>query len=521
MPTQQDFPAPKTQLIIARPGVERDGTRLARQAYIDAQWCRWYQNRPRKMLGYREQVRTVPALVRAIDIFSNDGASYVHLGTGDGISRYALDNSTGVTTGVVDRTPAGFVPDSSFNWQFAEMFDTAGGSTQLFALGTPSASSITTSTAYPLYYGDILTTAALTAVPGVTASGGVCAIPNFLFLYGHDGYVQWSAPGNPLDFAGAGSGDSRPTASKIVRGMTLRGQSGPAIILWSLDSVIIGQYNGDPALNYFSFTTLTSTASIMSSNGIVEHNGIYYWATSSGFSMFNGVVRDMPNDNNRQWFLENMNYSQRQKLFAFKVPRWNEIWWCFPYGNATECTHAVIYNYLQNIWYDTVLPTGGRTAAYYEYIFAYPLMAGGGLNDDTGGYSVWQHEFGLNEISGSVASSKAIKSYCTTNEFSFVEPQQPGQLGDDRAVAYSILEPDFDQSGDLFFKVISRANARARDTETETFVIPEDTTEMQLLNFKWTGRLNSFYIESNTLNGNYVVGSPVIHFLPSDGRRED
>ena len=44
---------------------------------------------------------------------------------------------------------------------------------------------------------------------------------------------------------------------------------------------------------------------------------------------------------------------------------------------------------------------------------------------------------------------------------------------------------------------------------------------MQLLNFKWTGRLNSFYIESNTLDGDYVTGAPVIHFVPGDGRRED
>lgn len=519
MPDQQQFPAPKTQLMVSMPGVERDGTQLARRTHIDAQWCRWYQNRPRKMLGYREQVRSVPALVRAMDIFSDNGASYVHLGTGDGISRYAIDNATGITTGVVDRTPAGFVPDASWNWQFAEMFDTAGGSTQVFALGTPSASSITTSSSWPLYYGDILTTAALTAVAGVSASGGVCAIPNFLFLYGHDGYVQWSVPGNPLDFAGVGSGDSRPVASKIVRGMSLRGQAGPAIILWSLDSVIIGQY--DANIEGFDFTTLTATASILSSNGIVEHNGIYYWATSSGFSQFNGVVRDMPNDNNRQWFLDNLNFAQRQKVFAFKIPRWNEIWWCFPYGDATECTHAVVYNYLQNIWYDTVLPNGGRTAAYYEYIFAYPLMAGNELNDDTGGYSMWQHEFGLNEVSGPQSTAKAIKSWYKTAEFSFVEPQQPGQLGDDRAIAYSIMEPDFDQSGDLSFKVYSRANARARETVTESFTIPADTTEMQLLNFKWTGRLNSFYIESNTLNGNYITGSPVIHFLPSDGRRED
>jgi len=519
MPEPQ-FPVSKPQLLLSEPGVVRDGTQLARNSHLDVQWCRFYQNRPRKMLGYREQVRTVPGIVRAIDVFSNDGVSYVNLGSGQGISRYAIDNTTGVNTGVVDRTPAGFTVSDDWNWQFAEMFDTAGGSTQLFALPTPSASSITTDADYPLYYGDVLGTGALVAVPGVTASGGVCAIPSFLFVYGHDGYVQWCAPGDPLDWVGAGSGDSRPCASKIVKGMSLRGQTGPAIILWALDAVIIGQYNGDAALNYFSFTTLTATASIMSSNGVVEHNGIYYWATSSGFSMFNGVIRDVPNDYNRQWFLDNVNYAQRQKVFAFKVPRWNEIWWCFPFGNATECTHAVVYNYLLNCWYDTVLPNGGRSAAYYEYIFAYPLMAGVQQDPDTDGYSVWQHEYGRNEISGPQSTAKAIKSYYRTAEFSFVVPRQPGQLGEDRTISYSIMEPDYVQSGDLTMQVISRANARAPEESSIRFTITEDTTQMELLNFKWQGRLNSFYIESNTLNGDFVCGSPVIHFVPGDGRRE-
>ena len=131
MPDQLQFPAPKTQLMVSMPGVERDGTQLARRTHIDALWCRWYQNRARKMLGFKEQVRSVSAPVRAIDVFSNDGASYVHLGTGDGISRYAIDNATGANTGLVDRTPAGFAPNPDFNWQFAEMFSTVDGSTQI------------------------------------------------------------------------------------------------------------------------------------------------------------------------------------------------------------------------------------------------------------------------------------------------------------------------------------------------------------------------------------------------------
>ena len=362
----------RTQIMASKPGVARDGTRLNRRQYIDAQWCRWYQDRPRKMGGYKEQVRAVDGIVRAIDIFSVDAFSYINIASGRALSRYAVDNATGANSGLVDRTPAAYLPDDSFNWQFSQQYLTAGNDTQIFASGTPSASILTGTSEHPVYYGDIVATTPLIKIPDglvdgpVTSSGGCCAVGPFLFLYGADGVVKWSTPSDPLDFEGVGSGDARPIADKIVRGYPIRGQSGPAIIMWSLSSVVLGQFVG--GTDIFDFTTMTNNASIMSSNGIVEHAGIYYWATTSGFSMFNGVVRDLPNDQNRQWFLNNVNISQRQKVFAFKVPRWSEIWWCFPYGTATECTHAVVYNWLGNFWYDTELPNGGRSAGFYEFI---------------------------------------------------------------------------------------------------------------------------------------------------------
>jgi hypothetical protein len=343
----------------------------------------------------------------------------------------------------------------------------------------------------------------------------------YLFLYGHDGVVSWSAPGKPQDFLNIGSGNSRPVSDKIVRGMPVRGSAAPAIILWSLSSVILGQFVGGDTI--WNFTTATTSGSILSSNGVVEHNGIYYWATTSGFSQFNGVVRDMPNDDNRQWFLDNVNLAQRQKVFAYKVPRWNEIWWCFPFGNATECNWAIIYNWLENAWYDTPLPNSGRSAAYYEFIFAHPIMSGVIVNSDTGGYSMWQHEIGYDEVSGAISSPKAIKSRFQTNEFNYVAPSQLGAQGINRSMSYSIMEPDFEQVGDLAWSTETRANARANIIASDPIFFsdaPLDNAD-QVLKIKLTGRLTSFIIESNCVGGNYITGSPLIHFQPGDARIED
>jgi hypothetical protein len=587
--------------MVSQPGVGRDGSRLSQRSYLEAIWCRFYQSLPRKMGGFAEQLRNTNGIVRAIDIFSNDGFSFVNIASGNAIQSYAIDNmsDSGTTSGLVDRTPVGYVANPAFNWQFSEQYDIPTDTTLLFASGTPSASSITTSSEWPVYWADPIGTARFVAIPDgalftasitgttmtvtamssgigslyeevdifgsgvapgttitavttdysagppvvpgvytvtpsqtvtsramsahqVRASGGCCASGYTLFTYGHDGIVQWSAPNNPLDFLATGSGDARPVGDKIVRGLPIRGQSGPAVIMWSLSSVILGQFVGTPL--WWDFTTVTASASVLSSNGFVEQDGIYYWATTSGFSMFNGVVRDLPNFDNKQWFLDNLNWKERQKVFAMKVPRWSELWWCFPRGASKECNWAVVYNLAEKRWYDTPLPNGGRSAGYYEFVYQHPIMAGIQPNPDTsGGYSMWQHEFGKDEVSGAVQQTQAITSSYTTSEFSMVEPQQPGQLGVDQGMSYSVLEPDFEQKGDLHFTVISRANARGKFRVSDTVTIAETPTtpKDQIITFKWSGRFTSFKIESNTAGGDYFTGAPLIHWQPGDARRED
>lgn len=59
-----------------------------------------------------------------------------------------------------------------------------------------------------------------------------------------------------------------------------------------------------------------------------------------------------------------------------KVPRYGEIWWCFPKGTSLEPNHAVIYNVRENTWYDTPLPNGGRGAGIFPTVFNKPIMTG-------------------------------------------------------------------------------------------------------------------------------------------------
>ncbi len=81
--------------LISAPGIQRDGTRLSQAQYSDGVWTRFYQDLPRKMLGYREQVRDLNGIVRALDVQSYDGFSYVHAGQQDVLQRYTININSG------------------------------------------------------------------------------------------------------------------------------------------------------------------------------------------------------------------------------------------------------------------------------------------------------------------------------------------------------------------------------------------------------------------------------------------
>ncbi len=68
----------------------------------------------------------------------------------------------------------------------------------------------------------------------------------------------------------------------------------------------------------------------MSPNAVVDYDGVYFWAGVDRFLMYNGVVREVPNVMNLNWFFDGLDPRQRAKVFAFKNPRYGEIWWCYP-----------------------------------------------------------------------------------------------------------------------------------------------------------------------------------------------
>jgi len=258
--------------------------------------------------------------------------------------------------------------------------------------GIPSGAtvaSVTNTTTFELSAAATLTGAStLTIDNNVSVSGGVVVLHPYVFVYGNNGLLRNCSAGNAQDWVSEDANEVNVASGKIVQGLPVRGGSNsPSGLFWSLDSLIrvsyapqslgvAGTQNFAPP-TFWRYDIISSQTSIMSSQSVIEYDGIYYWCGVDRFLMYNGVVKEIPNAMNQNWFFDNLNYQQRQKVWAQKVPRFGEIWWYYPRGDATECTDAIVYNVRENTWYDAGQAIGARrSAGYFSQVFAYPVNAG-------------------------------------------------------------------------------------------------------------------------------------------------
>ena len=496
--------------IISDPGVKRDGTLLEGSNYVDAQWCRFQRGLPRKMGGYRVLNKYLDSIPRALHDFTQNQTTYIHTGSATKLGQFSIDSS-GSASVVSDRTPAITASDDN-TWQLDALFES--GNTQIIAQVAPNLSDIANATGGELYSGDLMAATALTAITlpgGGSATGGICVLHPYLFYFGNDGYTGWSVAGAPSDLTSAGSGSANPASQKVIRGMPLRGGPGnsPSGIFWSLDALFRASFVGGSPI--FSFDTLATGISVMSPNSIIEYNGVFYWLGVDNIFSFNGFVREVPNLMNFNWFFDNITTDHAQKVFAFKVPRFGEIWWCAPLFGATEPSHALIYNTRENLWYDTLLPNGGRSAGIFPSVYKKPLVSGV-TEDSDGNYKMWAHEVGTDEVDGS--SSQPIASYFETNEISLAEQ------GKDGAVRCLMVEPDFVQTGDMTLQIRGRRNARAPENDGEIYTFSDTATSEneQIVHAKEQRRLLRFKFGSNTVGGHYEMGHVFAHLGEGDGR---
>lgn len=341
----------------------------------------------------------------------------------------------------------------------------------------------------------------------INVSGGVVMLYPYLFVYGNNGLIQNSSAGDFQNWVGADANANNVASTKIVKGLPLRGgTTSPSGLFWSLDSVIRVSYAPQTvgaATIYWRYDIISSQSSMLSSSSVIEYDGLYFWCGVDRFLMYNGVVAEIKNNMNINYFFDNLNYSQRQKVWASKIPRWGEIWWFYPKGDATECTDAIVFNVRDQVWYDAGEALGARrSAGTFSEVFRRPIWAGNEINSSNK-TTLWQHETGTNVVN--LTQESAIDSYFETNSIGWVNggPGQNSPMGPNKWIRLERVEPDFVQSGEMYLIVTGKGYADDVDDPSDPYYFDPTTLKIDMREQRREMRLR---FGSNVVNGNYETG---------------
>jgi len=549
-------------------------------------------------------------------------APYVRLGFSGTIP--ASPTQAWIANGAVF-TPDPVAGPYRLDWQFDAAFSPSGGQLQVLAHpgynlvnidnGVPSqvlVGNITPASGNTWdFYGLSDSQGANPTYKPISVDGGVCVLYPFIFVYGSYGYIannnvstQTSAAEynkqSLYDWNGPYANQVNVSASKIVKGATVRGgTNAPSGLFWSTDSLIRVSFTAANAPLYWNYDIVSSQISVMSSAGIVELDGIYFWMGVDRFYLYNGSVKVLPNDKNVNYLFDNINFSQRQKVWATKIPRFNEVWFFYPRGEATECTDAIIYNTKDQIWYDAgQAPGAQRSCGYttellptpiwcdwnYEPIYYTPqltiatptgqsapaanqfylagnqtstfspgdsvaflqdpaaptyvitnsvnivnttigapgvtkvtcatnfspaITTGQDVFAVTGGYNLWQHEFGVDRVG--LNGSTAIYSRVTTSDISWVggTPSGDNAQGVNRRMHLRRFEPNFVQTGTIAMSVLGRRFADD-DINTQVSGPYYFNADAGKIDLRVEYRLMRLKFESNELGGSFEMGRNII-----------
>jgi len=364
---------PTILMLPSLPGVRRDGTPTDADYFNEAQWTRFVRNRPRKMGGFQEISPFFSGPVHAGFLWSRQFMNIYCAFSSSGVE-YSYVDKNGAGSVVEGITPAAFAANTTAQWSYDYIFDAASGANATLLIASPmyTLDNIDDPTLSSIYVTPLNNPAVMIVVADANAkqSGGLFCTPPYTVLLGNDGNVTWSDANGPQNYTTGDAGSARVTGSKLVKGLPMRTGISSGGILWSLDSVIRMDWVGGAAI--FKFAHISTKSSILSQRGVIEYDGRWYWAGIDRFMTSNGVtVEELPNDMNLNWFFDNLNFDQRQKVFAMKMPRYGEIWWFFPFGDSIECSKAVIYNLRSKTWYDTDL---NRAFGFTPSNYRYPIM---------------------------------------------------------------------------------------------------------------------------------------------------
>jgi hypothetical protein len=172
------------------------------------------------------------------------------------------------------------------------------------------------------------------------------------------------------------------TQGYIVCGRNVRGTT----LVWTDVDVHAVNYLGPPLV--FGTTKLADNAGVPSPYAIHSSSEITCWLNQGSFWVFDGSVRTLPCPIQDR-VLRTVDWSQQGLIYSGGNSEFGEVWWWCPSvtGTAGECEYYVVYNYRENLWYDSLSASGvSRNCWIDKGVLSSPIAV------DAGDNTIYAHE---------------------------------------------------------------------------------------------------------------------------------
>lgn len=434
-----------------RPGILRDGSTFQGDYCTDGQWIRFVAGNIRKMKGQLE-ITNSPSNVTHLQIVNSGDVNYCYYATDTGVYKANIDLINYVLT-----DPVLIIEQEGNEVRWQSTIITKDASPFIVFFKTYDENNILSSAIGDMYTGKVSSSNMLSKIDlGQSinnATGGIIFSNPNLYLFGSNGTIYRSRTNDPVVFEGGDSDTYVVSTDKILYGAQVRGGTNtPSFLFWTQNAVIYltNVSTGDTPVDFQKEIVSTNT-SLISSRAIVQFDSLFFWLGNDRIFVYNGIVDAIPNTINLDYFINNVDFNKRQKIFGYKIARYGEVRWAYPekrFANNPDigCTRELVYNVRENSWYDTVIQ---RDCVFvFEGtgdVFTYGDSCTNYLYENEPYKAIWKHETGTTEIRTN--REFLIPSYFTSPFYGLAafDPARSGSSTDEY-LSLERIEPDFQSS---------------------------------------------------------------------------
>ena len=261
--------------------------------------------------------------------------------------------------------------------------------------------------------------------------------------------------------------------------------------IWTDQDLHLLTYTGAPL--FFGVQKLADSAGVVSPYSVYSSTEVTTWLNRGGFWTFDGYARPVSDCPIQDRVMRTVDWSQEGLIYSGGNSEFGEVWWWCPSVNGTagQCSYYVVWNYRENVWYDS-LPSGiARNCWIDRGVLTSPIAV------DPSDNTIYAHEI-------------------TNPSQTDVAEAETGAIDVMMGERYSRISKVFSDSdqqaaGAISFKFFTSASGDATETESTNYPLETDgeidvRLQGRQVRYKVYGNLTQDWTVGNTRFETHVGG---------------